>query len=60
MPVNAVRMSAGVSADKGMRSRLTDLQKGSYIKVSMGRAFEGNFRKARDNNNLSLRLARSC
>lgn len=27
MPVNAVRMSAGVSTDKGMRSRLTDLKK---------------------------------
>jgi hypothetical protein len=27
MPVNAVRMSAGVSADKGMRSRLTDLKR---------------------------------
>ncbi len=55
MPVNAVRMSAGVSADKGMRSRLTDLKRVVIIKVSMGRAFEGNFRKARDKNNLSLR-----
>lgn len=27
MPVNAVRMSAGVSADKGIRSRLTDLKR---------------------------------
>jgi hypothetical protein len=34
MPVNAVRMSAGVSADKGMRSRLTDLYQNIVISKS--------------------------